>query len=472
MFSKLKIKFFNRFDVRLTLSYTFALFLLSLALSSFYYYRLEHNLYKQIDRMLTDETNELIKEIKEGSHIVNGCKRFAEDISHREFYPVIFRIMTLDGILLWESENFSTILSLDIKKKANYTVTADRQRDKRYRIYETSLNLKNQMPFVAQLATGTKRSDKILENSRENIFIAIPVVFLLSIFCGMYIAQRPRKILQNITSVTRKITSRNLVERLPLPPGQDEIRELSVTINSMLDRIEHSFDEIKQFTADVSHELRNPLSAVKGEIEVAISRKRDASDYLETMHNCFERINDLIKMVNDLFLISRFDAKKYDLELSRINLADLLNEMYDFFLPIVQEKNIYFNIEHCENVFAFIDKHKILQLLNNLMDNAVKFTPENESIILSLTGYSHEAELKISDSGIGIPASHIENIFKRFYQVDQARSGAEHGAGLGLHICKRIVDLHGGSILAIKNKTKGTTFTIRLPLNNKTILPV
>jgi len=472
MLSKLNLKFFNRFDVKLTLSYTFALFMLSFILSSFYYYRLEHNLLKQMDRMLKDEAKELIYEIKEENDIVMGCKGFFEDISYREFYPVVFRVMAFDGILLWESENFSSILSKGIKGKENFTVTANYRGNNRYRIYEKRFNFNDRMSLVAQLAIGTKMSDKILQHSRENILSAIPVVFLLSIFCGMYIAQKPRRILRNITSVTRKITSQNLAERLPLPEGQDEIRDLAVTINSMLDRIESSFNEIKQFTADVSHELRNPLSAVKGEIEVAITHKRDASDYLETMHNCLERVDDLIKMVNDLFLIARFDAKKYDLELSSINLADLLREMYDFFLPIAQEKNIYFNIERCDNVFAFVDRHKILQLLSNLIDNAVKFTPENESIILSLIEDSHEAELKISDSGIGISESHLQNIFKRFYQVDQARSGVEHGAGLGLHICKRIVELHGGSISAIKNETKGTTFTIRLPLKNKTMLSV
>jgi len=470
MLSKLKVKYLNRFDVKLTISYTLALFLLSLILSSFYYYRLEHNLLKQMDRILKDEAKELVYEIKEENHIVKGCQGFFEDISYREFYPVVFRVMTFDGILLWESENFSSILSKGIKEKENFTITADHRGNNRYRIYEKRFNFNDRMSLVAQLATGTKMSDKILEHSRENILSAIPVVFLLSIFLGMYIAQKPRKILQNITSVTRKITSQNLAERLPLPEGQDEIRDLSITINSMLDRIEGSFNEIKQFSADVSHELRNPLSAVKGEIEVAVSRKRDASDYLETMHICLERIDDLIKMVNDLFLISRFDEKKYDLELSRINLADLLREMYDFFLPIAQEKNIHFNIEHCDNVFALVDRHKILQLLSNLMDNAVKFTPEKESIILSLVEHSHEAELKISDSGIGIPESHLENIFKRFYQVDEARSGAEHGAGLGLHICKRIVEFHGGSISAVKNKTKGTTFTVLLPLKNKRML--
>lgn len=204
MLSKLKVKYLNRSDVKLTISYTLALFLLSLILSSFYYYRLEHNLLKQVDRMLKDETKELIYEIKEENSIVNGCIGFFEDISYREFYPVVFRVMNLDGIVLWESENFSSILSKGIKGKENFTVAADHRGNNRYRIYEKKFNFKEQMSFVTQLAIGTKISDKILRNSRENIVSAIPVVFLLSIFCGMYIAQKPRKILQNITTVTKK----------------------------------------------------------------------------------------------------------------------------------------------------------------------------------------------------------------------------------------------------------------------------
>ena len=467
MLSKLKVKFLSRFDVKLTVFYTFALLLISLILSSFFYYRLQHNLLKQTDRMLKDEAKELIMEIKEENHIEKGCNMFFEDISHRVFYPVFFRVMASDGVSLCESENFSTILSKGITQKEYFTVTVVHREKKRYRIYETRFTFKDQGPLVAQLAISTMRSDKILETSLQNIFSAIPVVFLLSIFCGMYIAQKPRKILQNITAVTKRITSHNLAERLPLPPAQDEIRDLTLTINFMLDNIESSFNEIKQFTADVSHELRNPLSAVKGEIEVAVSRKRDAADYRETLHNCLERIDDLIKMVNDLFLISRFDAKKYELNLSRINLAEVLGEMYDFFLPMAQEKNIHFVIERCDTVFASVDRHKILQLLSNLMDNAVKFTPENQSITLSLIQHSHEAELKVTDSGMGIPENDLENIFKRFYQVDPSRSGDERGAGLGLHICKRIAEIHGGSIAATRNKTKGVTFTVRLPLDQK-----
>jgi heavy metal sensor kinase len=464
MLSKLKVKFFSRFDVKLTVFYTFALLLISLVLSSFFYYRLHHNLLKHTDRMLKDEAKELIMEIKEENDLLKGCKLFNEDISNRVFYPVFFRVMSSDGASLYESENFSTILSKGIKEKEHFTITIDQRGKERYRIYEMGFTSKDQGPFVAQLAINTKRSDKILETSLQNIFSAIPVVFLLSICCGMYISQKPRKILRNITSVTKRITSQNLAERLPLPPAHDEIRDLTLTINFMLDNIEASFNNVRQFTADVSHELRNPLSAVKGEIEVAVSRKRDASDYRETLHNCLERIDDIIKMVNDLFLISRFDAKKYDLKLSHINISDLLREMYDFFLPIAQEKNIHLVIDRCDTVFASVDRHKILQLLNNLMDNAVKFTPENESVTLSLIQHSHDIELKVSDSGIGIPEDKLENIFKRFYQVDPSRSGQGRGAGLGLHISKRITEIHGGSIEAKRNKTKGVTFTVMLPL--------
>jgi heavy metal sensor kinase len=414
--------------------------------------------------MLKDESKEFIMEIKEENDLLKGCKLFNEDISHREFYPVFFRVMNFDESILCESENFSAILSRGIKQIEHFTVTIDQRGKDRYRIYEMRFTFKDQGPFVAQLAINTKRSDKILETSLQNIFSAIPVVFLLSICFGMYISQKPRKILRNITSVTKRITSQNLAERLPLPPAHDEIRDLTLTINFMLDNIEASFNDIRQFTADVSHELRNPLSAIKGEIEVAVSHKRDATDYLETLHTCLERIDNLIKMVNDLFLISRFDAKKYDLELNRINLAELLGEMYDFFLPIAQEKNIHFVIERCDTVFASVDRHKILQLLSNLMDNAIKFTPENQSITFSLIEHSHEAEFRVTDRGIGIPERDLENIFKRFYQVDPSRSGDERGAGLGLHICKRIAEVHGGSIAATRNKTKGVTFTVMLPL--------
>jgi signal transduction histidine kinase len=250
---------------------------------------------------------------------------------------------------------------------------------------------------------------------------------------------------------------------LPSPTAHDEIYDLTNTINTMLDRLENSFKEIKQFTSDVSHELRNPLFGLKGEMEVALSNERSHHEYREVIQECLERVNALSKMVNDLFLVSRFELKKVDLDMLYLNLSEILQDLYDFFLPMAQEKKLVLTIDRCDSVLINGDKTRVHQLLSNLIDNAIKFTPENGSVILSLTSENTLAHVTIKDTGIGIPEEEIPHIFNRFYQVDKSRSGLSRGAGLGLHICKKIVDAHGGSIDVTSNEGKGVTFTVTLP---------
>ena len=189
-------------------------------------------------------------------------------------------------------------------------------------MYEESFTAISGQGYVVQISTQLKQQDNILENFVENILRAIPIILLLCLGGGMLVSRKPRRIMQNITKVTNKITSQNLRERLPEPPAHDEVWDLTVTINSMMDRLEKSFSEIKQFSSDVSHELRNPLFALKGEIEVALAHKRDASAYRESLQECLERINQLIKMVNDLFLIARFDSGKISLDREYLDLQN------------------------------------------------------------------------------------------------------------------------------------------------------
>jgi signal transduction histidine kinase len=232
----------------------------------------------------------------------------------------------------------------------------------------------------------------------------------------------------------------------------------------MLDRLDESFSQIKQFTADVSHELRNPLFALQGELEVALSKDRSPEEYSEIISNCVERIQFLVKMVKDLFIISSFDTNKIPLELSEIDLRRLLNEIHAFFLPMAQEKKIAFTVRVKDRIVFVADRTKLLQLLNNLLENAIKFTPDYGFVELSAHVNDNHVEVSVRDSGIGIPQSELENIFNRFYQVDKSRSDFQSGAGLGLHICKRIAEVHGGAIHAKSNSTKGTTFTVGFPL--------
>ncbi|MEI6126228.1 MAG: ATP-binding protein [Pseudomonadota bacterium] len=465
MFSGLKSNYFQRLDIRLTTYSTLILLALSAFLCFFFYFRLQHVLMKQVDKILIDETHELIDDIREHGDIISGCRVFEADIARRKYYPFDFRVLTESGEILYQSKKASRLPFPAIKKIQDFsTFTLS---GKRYlcRLYERKFSISGKPDFIAQIATETKQNRELLERFQMNILWAIPIMLLLSIGCGLLASRKPRRIIKDIATVASKITSQNLKERLPVSPVRDEVQELSVTINSMIDRLEKSFNEVKQFTSDVSHELRNPLFALKGNMEVTLSLQRDSLEYRDTLAECLDRINSLIKIVNDLFLISRFETKKINLDLNYLNMGEVVRDIFDFFQPMAQEKKIRFKVTRCDDVVLLADKTRILQLISNLIDNAVKFTPESGEILLSLTKENRGARLSVRDTGIGIPEAEIPKIFDRFYQVDEARSGSARGTGLGLQICKRIVEAHGGSIAVQKNPDRGITFMVLLPVN-------
>ncbi|MCP4114438.1 MAG: HAMP domain-containing protein [Desulfobacteraceae bacterium] len=495
---KKKISLFQRFDVKITVLYSSIFFLLALLQSSFLYYRLEHNFLKQVGNMLADEADELIDEIHDeymlnqagnkisdeadgridkiydepltGNGLLDGCLLFDQDTSKRNYFPIYFRVASPRGEKIYQSKNSLHIAFPAWEERPDFDSSRMKVQGslliREEHLYLPALERK----ILVQICTNSRRIDKLTSNFLENIYIAIPILMLLCIGGGVLVSRKPRKTIRNITRVTRNITSRNLRERLHVPEVQDEISDLTVTINSMMDRLETSFHEIKQFTSDVSHELRNPLFALKGEIEVALSQKRNEYEYRESMQVCLERINVLIKMVNDLFLITRFDSNKVALEFEYVNLWDIARDMYEFFLPMAQEKKIDFSMGECEEIVIRADRVKLFQVFNNLLDNAVKFTPENGAIRIAL-GRSRDdgVELSVCDTGVGIPKDRLGKIFDRFYQVDPARSWTESGSGLGLHICKKIVEAHGGRIVAEQNQDQGACFRVYLPATDEDV---
>jgi heavy metal sensor kinase len=418
-----------------------------------------------VDRILYDESLELVRNTKDNNtDFLIACRQFAEEISHRKNYPLFFRVLTIDGKIYFESFESKSVLPSSFNQiQDSFATLRPSEQLISYRIYQTSFMLTDDKSYIIQIITPIRLPKKILENYRENIIAIIPIVLILSLGCGLLVSRKPHEILRSIVATTQNISSQNLEERLPVPKTSDETKDLITSINSMMDRLEKSFDEIKQFTSDVSHELRTPLFSLKGEIEVALSKSRSNEEYKKALEESFERVNLLIKMINDLFLISRFELKRVDLDLLQLNLNGILKDLYDFFLPIAQEKKLNFTIEKSENIFVNADKTRIYQLFSNLIENAIKFTPENGSVRLSLISKNKSAQFTIKDNGVGIPEADIPYIFNRFYQADKARSGPSRGTGLGLNICKKIVESHGGSISVILNEDKGVTFTVILP---------
>jgi len=464
MFSRLKSNYFDRLDVRLTTYYTLILLSLSLLVCLFCYYRLQHVLLKQVDKILIDETHELIDDITEHKDYRDGFRLFEDDISRRKYYQFEFRVLTRAGETLYQSQRAFKLPFPEVQKARDFSTFRLEGKRYRYRLYQRNVSIPGLQDMIIQIATEARLDHELLDRFLDNILWALPVILCLSICCGLLAARQPRRIIKDIAVIAETITSENLQERLPVPSARDEVRALTETINSMIERLEKSFTEIRQFTADVSHELRNPLFALKGTMEVALSRQRDPGEYRETISECLEKINFLIKMVNDLFLISRFEHKKITLELTYLNLAETIRDIFDFFSPMAQERNLAFKIDRSDRVVVQADKTRILQLISNLLDNAIKFTPGNGTITLTLTREKSGARLEVCDTGIGIPEDEMPYIFNRFYQVDAARSGTDRGTGLGLQICKRIADAHGWDLSAKRNNNgHGVTFTLMVP---------
>jgi heavy metal sensor kinase len=468
---KIGPEFFRRFDVRLTAYYTLVCILLFFGIYTFFYYNLKSNLNGQTDSILRDEEHELIQELNEadraGQSIETGCRSFMGDVSGRKYFPIYFRVFASNGEAVFQSPGAEEIpFPEDFKTFENRVVLQKNTPPVRVHQIPATIGGTGQTVYI-QLATSTTRPAAILDQWLTNAVLIIPILLITCVGGGVIVSLRPKKIIRSITDVTNRISSRNLAERLEVPDARDEIRNLTITINRMLDRLAGSFSQIKQFTADVSHELRNPLFALQGELEVALSKERKPEEYADIISNCVERIRFLFKMVKDLFVISGFDANNIPLELSKIDLGDLLDEIHAFFLPMAQEKKIAFTVRVQDQIVLEVDRTKFLQLLNNLIENAIKFTPVGGCIVLSARAGESQLEVSVEDSGIGIPPSDLENVFNRFYQVDKSRSDFHAGSGLGLHICKRIAEVHGGDIQAAPNPTRGVTFTVRLPLRNQ-----
>jgi len=466
MSSKTRDSYWSRLDVRLTLYYTSIFFILAIILCSFFFYRLSHNLLKQIDRILMDGTIEFINSARNSEQdLLQTCQGYARDIPSRKYYPLYFRVLAADGTVYFEPEFVNKLSPSPFESKRTPVLEILKLFGSAhpFRHYKRRFSLPNGSKYSIQMAVDIERIKLTLRNLLENILFVIPVLLLLSVGWGLYALKQYREIVGNIVTVTNRITSQNLQERLPVPDVSDELQHLIITINLMIDRLEQAVREVKQFTADVSHELRTPLFVLKGELEVALTQKRGDEEYREAIAESLERINFLIKMVNDLLLISRFDEKKMYLELTQLNLGEIVRDLHDFFLPMAQEKKLQFSIEQCDDVVLPCDKTRIHQLFSNLIDNAIKFTMEGGSVALSLAADNRAVQFRVRDTGIGITDADIPNIFNRFYQGDKSRSGASRGSGLGLHICKRIVEAHGGEITVTSNPGHGVTLMVTLP---------
>jgi heavy metal sensor kinase len=295
--------------------------------------------------------------------------------------------------------------------------------------------------------------------------VILPVAVALAIGGGYVLMKRALRPVDEITRAAESITSRNLSERLPIPGTGDEIERLSATLNRMIERLERSFRQVAQFTADASHELRTPLTILRGELEVALRANELSPAAREVIESVLEETGRLSKTVENLMTLSRLDSGELKLERSRFDLAELCRETVEQMSLLAEDSAVQLECTGSEKIEVNADPLRVRQILINLIDNAIKYTPAGGRISISTARETDRAIIEVADTGQGIPAEALPHIFDRFYRVDQARSRELGGSGLGLAITKSICELHGGRIHVESQVGQGTRVCVEIPLN-------
>jgi two-component system, OmpR family, sensor kinase len=298
------------------------------------------------------------------------------------------------------------------------------------------------------------------------LFVIGLFVLLLSFIGSYWLAVRSFAPVEKMTSIARRIEVGDLHERVPVPRTQDELQKLALTFNEMIERLEKSFAHQRRFVADASHELRTPVAAIRSMTDVTLASSADVSpaEYMAVLHDVNVEAERLGHLISDLLSLARVDENKMPLEREAVRLDLLVFDVAATMELLATEKDITLVVEADEPATLLGDEARLIQVIMNLIDNAINYTNAGGNITLRVQVNGEIVSLNVSDTGIGIKPEHLEHIFERFYRVDPARSRAAGGTGLGLSIVDWVVHAHNGTISVVSEPGQGTTFTVQLPL--------
>jgi len=292
------------------------------------------------------------------------------------------------------------------------------------------------------------------------------ISIIISAAAGYYMAKRALEPIHEITNTARGVAAGDLTRRLKSKSLDKEIQVLVRVLNKMFADLEASFQAQKRFTADASHELRLPLTILKGEIEVALRHPRTVDEYQHILRQQLGTIDRIQRIVNDLLTLARADAGQLEIVQTPVDLSLLLQEVGQQHLILFDSQHVNLDMQIEEGLEIMGEASQIERTVMNLLSNAFKHAPEHSTIHLTAQAKDGSAIICIRDEGPGIATEQQQRLFDRFYRADDARCRKEgEGAGLGLAICKRIVDAHHGEIRVDSQAGKGAAFYVRLPLS-------
>lgn len=462
---------------RLTFWYVSALALILVVFGIAVYVMLSRALHRRVDSALRSTIDisitSLTHDTQEGQSPPSAAQSTAAELSHPQQAMMIFDdsgqlLATHPGEeeLNVQLPDRTTIPDVDVSL---YTVGKESNAKGNHRVALRRVTIPPAgTRYIILASQPLEPVEEELESLREILYFAAPIVLLVAGFGGWFLARQGLAPVTAMARSARQIGAGSLDQQLPVVNPRDELGQLATTFNDLLARLNAAFEEQRRFMADASHELRNPLSVMSTAAGVTLKKEHRAEEeYREALQMVAEQSRRLSRIVNDMFMLARADAGQYPLRKRMLYLDDLLEEVARTGALLASARKTSVELTNLSEAVFHGDEDLLRQMLLNLVDNAVKFTPADGTVRLSLERRDGDYLLSVADTGPGIPVEARRHVFERFYRADRARTRAEDGgAGLGLAIARWIARAHDGDIELDESGRAGTKFVIRLPHSN------
>jgi heavy metal sensor kinase len=452
---------------RLTLWYSGALLGVLIVIGLIGYTVLGRSLMQDLDASLLTVAQVLIDTSQSGES--GDVDALLRELLGAEFYDKFFQLLDPEGRPEpWASPQRPEALRLSPEARANaargvrtFETVRDSPTDVRLLTFPVVRG--GRVAQIVQVGIPLRRTQHALRSYVDTLVILIPLGVALAAVGGLLIARTALRPVDEMTHAARRITAEELPQRIALRGTGDEMDRLAQTLNDMLERLGAAFAEMRRFAADAAHELRTPLTALKGGIEVALRAARSPDEYRRVLGSSIEEVDRLIRLAEDLLLLSRSGAGP-EVRREDVALEPLVLDVFDTAARLGHGRGVAARVGDMVPIAVRGDAAALRRALLNLVENAVKYTPPGGKIELSLTREDGTASICVQDTGIGIARRDAERIFEPFVRLDAARARETGGAGLGLAIAREIVRSHGGALTVDSEPGAGSRFTIRLPL--------
>jgi two-component system OmpR family sensor kinase len=456
---------------RLTLWYGGVLSLILIIFASGIFIYFKNSLQDSIDAKIRSIGEVLSSSMTEahGASVFGNFERYLENVLGRKPKGKFIQIMDTSGRIgakMSDIEGEALPTSFNALERAmrGEIVYETIERTKpRLRMVTIPIMDNKKVTSVVQVGTSLEDFDETIRKLLLIMIISIPTSIIVTIVVGYFMAKKALRPVDQIRRAAVKISSSNLDEKIDITGRRDELGRLAETFNAMIGRLKDAFQRINQFSIDVSHELKTPLTILKGETEVALRKEREKDDYRKLLLSNLEEIDRMSCIIDDLLLLSKADTKEIKLNIEEVALRDLIMDVCMNMKVVADKKSVELQISELEDVRLKGDELKLRRMLLNVVENGIKYSHVGGKVSVSSFINDGYAWIDVKDNGIGISEDDIKYVFDRFYRADRSRK-RESGSGLGLSISRWIAGAHKGSIEVKSQPAQGSVFTIKLPI--------